>query len=156
MLGNLCRPLCGRLSAHDVTPAAHAPTGRRRRAAWLLVGWLAFWLTTAAQPFEHGFTGEPDHRSAVSSPMSGGYVSHAEHTPDPAPDDEHCPDLSAVTVDATFAETAKGGPFDTVYPSSRFPVPVTQLDGKMRILKAYYPPPSAPTPLYLRTQRLLI
>jgi hypothetical protein len=148
--------MLGSFSENNAKRIAHPLIGRRRRAAWLLVGWLAFWLTTAAQPFEHRFAGEPDHRSAVSAPTNGGFVSLARDTPDPAPDDNHCPDVSAVTVDAAPATTVKVDGLDPVYPSSDSPDPVAQRDGEIRNLNTYFPPPSATTPLYLRTQRLRI
>lgn len=141
-----------RFSANDTKPTARAAIGRRRRAGWLLVGWLAFWLTTAAQPFEHSFTGKSDHRSAVSTPTSGGQLSYAEHGHEPAPDDSHCPDVSAVMVETMLVATC----LYVVYPSSSSPVPVTQRDGEMRNLKSHFPPPPSAIPLYLRTQRLLI
>ena len=148
--------MLGNFSARDAKRTAHAPMRRRLRAAWLLVGWIAFWLTTAAQPFEHGFTGEPDHSSAVATSTSGGHALHAEPAPDPAPEDSHCPDVSAVTVHATSAGTAKSALLDAVYASPSSPVPVTQREGEMRSPKTYFPPPSLTTPLYLRTQRLRI
>ncbi len=138
----------------DSTALPGSPGRRRRYAAWLFLGWLAFWLTTAAQPFEHRVAGNPDHYSAMSAPTSGARVSFAGYHAAPVPDDSHCPDVSAVTVDATFAATLKGDPFDADYPSSNPDVPVTQRDGERRNHKTNFPPPSASAPLYLRTQRL--
>jgi hypothetical protein len=92
----------------------------------------------------------------VTTPASAGPVSYAEQVPEPASDNTHCPDVSAVTVDAASAATVNGDRVDAVYPASGNLGPVTQLDGEMRKLKTYFRPSLPTTPLYLRTQRLRI
>jgi len=144
--------MLGIYSADNATRTARC----RRGAAWLLLGWLAFWLTTAAHPFELCFAGELDHHLAVTTPASGDQGSYAEQVPEPASDDTHCPDVSAVTVDAASAATMNVDRLDAVYPASGTLGPVTQPDGELRNLETYFPPPSATPPLYLRTQRLRI
>ena len=144
--------MLGSLSSND----GKRNSRRRRHAAWLLLGWLAFWLTTAAHPFELCFTGELDHPLAVTTPTSVDPVAYAEQAPESDSEETHCPDVSAVTVHAASAVTVNGERLDTVYPASAPLGSVTPPVGELRNLKTYVPPPSATPPLYLSTQRLRI
>jgi hypothetical protein len=132
-------------------------TGRRRRmGAWLLVGWLAFWLTTAVQPCELVPAAEQNPPAAALSTSGSSHPPASEHTHDPAPAGTHCPDVSAVDVVTTTAITLQDDNLATPHPAPGFGVSIAPRNGPSRdvVHGASSLPP--PIPLYLRNQRFLI
>ena len=129
---------------------------RRHHSVWLLVGWLAFWFTTAVCPLEHSFADRADHHPSELMLASDALLSPAGDQQDPG-GDYHCPDVSAITVNADTATTAKDYSLDNSSPplvaSAFAPQPATGLHGGTQ--HDLHPPPVR-IPLYLRTQRLLI
>ena len=130
-------------------------SGRRCRAALLVVAWLAFWLTTVATPLQHGYAEAADHHAAAATPASGLMSSHADHH-DPAPRDSHCPDVSAVTVNTMFFAAFDNEKVDAVFEAHSIVAVAEQPYRELRGLKLYHPPPPVDIPLYLLIQRLLI
>jgi hypothetical protein len=135
------------------------PSGERRRrraAACLLPAWLAFWLTAAVQPCELPAAPVETPQSLSFVASSVGHPVPAEHPHAPAPGDEHCPDLSAVSpVPASAAaEPAKERSFGSTFATLESPLVPAYEAPDTAVYPARHPPPRIP--LYLRNQRLLI
>lgn len=135
-------------------------TGRKRGlAAWLLLGWMTFWLATAVQPCGVSFAaqqqGNPTATPAILD--AGDHQAHTNDSHDPVPAGTHCPDLTAI---ATVATSVAAAPADRLDPSR----PLPSSSGKFfarrdqSALNLHHPFPAPPphAPLYLRNQRLLI
>jgi hypothetical protein len=121
-----------------------------------LLGWLAFWLTTAVQPCDIVLAAQPNQHSAAPAASSVSLHSVAEHSREPAPAGSHCPDLSAVAAVATSAATQQDYNLDNHHPSPGFEIFVAPRHGAALDLVYDTFPPPPPIPLYLRTARLLI
>lgn len=144
------------LTAHK-RPAAR-PTGCQRgrlRAAWLLLGWVAFWLTAAAQPCGLVLAAEQNQRSAGTT-SSTSHQSASEHSHEPVPAGSHCPDVSAVDVVATTAISLQDDNLATHHPAPAFGASFAQRGGPSRDVVDGVSPLPPPIPLYLRNQRFLI
>jgi len=127
----------------------------RRRAAWLILGWLAFWLTSASPACEFIIDGNQTGQPPPSASSVAVLQPSSERPHDPATGGAHCPDVSAVSVIATFAATPQGGNLDT--PPS--PGPETLIARRHGWSGDFVPgasPPLPRLPLYLRIARLLI
>lgn len=131
-------------------------TGRSHRfAAWLLVGWAAFWLSSTAHACCAGFMPKaPSSGEAVFAGLPAGNPNPSDHD-DPLP--STCPEIMVPTAAAAYA-----APGFTDRSESRAPVFGTSISGidaaaaslPLKLRFASIPPPHAP--LYLRTARLLI
>lgn len=146
-----------RLNLDSGNRIASSMTPRRRRhlAAWLLVGWVAFWLVAAIQPCcQNPAVDDASQWAAVALP---GHPGKTETPCGSAPrDDQFCQGISI----------GKAGPFDTAgaVPDRAEPlsgiglasiVPAPAPDGALIAnTRTDFLPFGAP--LYLRHQRLLI
>ena len=132
-------------------------TGRRRRlGAWLLAGWVAFWLTTVLQPCCSSFAAKSGSDAPTSVAHAAGPMTHlAEPLLFPEHPDTDCPDLSAVGPGAPNAMTgATGLNLLTAAPALGN---LALRGGAGAFLASYFPHSTQPsTLLYLRTQRIRI
>jgi hypothetical protein len=132
-------------------------TGRRRRmGAWLLVGWLAFWLTAVVQPCELVLAAEQNPLGAVLSTSGSSHQPASEHPREPAPAGSHCPDVSAVDVVAPTAITLQDDNLAAPHPAPGFGASIAPRNGPSRDVVYGASPLPPPIPLYLRNQRFLI
>ena len=131
-----------------------ARTGRRRLAAWLLLGWTAFWWNTAFAQFCCTELAAPAPHSATAPHQDAGGPEHHGSGPSPAGSD--CPDLSAqgpVTASSDLAGASNAGP--TAFP----PLPAVGFPRAGNPLRRAYQhglAPPARVPVYLLHQRFLI
>ena len=137
-------------TARDTRRAAH----RRRTAAWLLLGWATFWLTTVfAQLCCPDFAAGKHNAAAPAQQVADRSADHADGAPPNQPD---CP--AVATPDAVPP------PFDLAAADSHDPAPGTPLPSSDAAPRAAslalslrshgLPPPHVP--LYLRFERFLI
>lgn len=140
------------------TRTARRPSRARRRLALpLVLGWLIFWLTTAANAAcDLPITAKPLGQSAASAIGIAVPADLAEHQHAPGQERAHCPGVSAANFDTSAAAS----------PSSSLPGSGGQLssfdyttawNGAAARNELSSTPQSPPgLPLYLRTARLLI
>lgn len=126
------------------------------RAVWLVFGWLAFWLGTVAYPCQahpvpSGFDQTAAFEVATSQP-----INPAHPDSQPGHDDGTCHHLSAPFLGAPVTAAADSGNpnADPVAPVAleRYPATVAVSVAGIRPVSQAFPH----TPLFLRTQRLLI
>lgn len=128
---------------------------RRRLGAWLLLGWVMFWFTTAiAQPFCCiNFTVGAGGKTAAAQQFNNHPVDHAD---DSSRDRPACPDLTLLDAISPTAAASAGDrldlaialpPADAIEPAGSGPV---------RLARYLSIPPPRHVPLYLRNQRFLI
>lgn len=143
---------------HAEGTARPARPGRRRRyAARLLAGWMAFWIATAVQPCGISLAAlQQENSTAVSTLDTGDHHASPNHSHNPAPAGTHCPDLAAIAAASSIA-----APAATCLDSPR-PAPSASDAAIMRrttlALNPHdlvpLPPPRAPR--YPRNQRLQV
>jgi len=133
--------------------------GRRWHfGAWLLAGWVAFWLTAVLQPCCSSFAAksgsdEPTSVASAADPMTR----HAESPSPPSYPDTDCPDLSAVGPGMPNASAMVTDRLDFLMTAPSVPFLLKPYDDARAILASNFPhPPSSGAPLYLRTQRIRI
>jgi hypothetical protein len=148
----------GSAIATDAKAAART-AGRQRsrlRAASLLMGWLAFWLTAAAQPCELVLAAEQNPPAAALGTSGSSHQPASEHPHEPAPAGNHCPDVSAVDVVTTTAITLQDDNPATLHPAPGFGASIALRNRPSRNVVYEASPLPPPIPLYLRNQRFLI
>jgi len=133
-----------------------ALTGRGRRyAAWLAIGWTAFWLNSTVLACCAELTPKaPSSGEAVVAGVPAGNPNSPDHN-DPLP--STCPEFTASTVAGAYAapgstdrSDSRVAEFTSSIPS--IVVPAAPFSAILRLPSIH--PPHAP--LYLRTARLLI
>ena len=140
-------------SENAVAPRKAKAAGR---AMWLVLGWLTFWLGTVAYPCQAhpAPPGHLDHTAAFE--VAAGQIANSHH-PDshPAHDEGTCHHLSAPAIGAPVTAAGSGNP--NVDPAAPVAPELRQLAAAISAPGIVpLPPPVPHTPLYLRTQRLLI
>jgi hypothetical protein len=144
------------LAINSETTAAPCKARAAGRAVWLVLGWLAFWLGTVAYPCQahpvpSAFDQTVAFEVATSQPINPAYPdSH------PAHDEGTCHYLSAPLIGAPLTAAADSGnpnaePVVAVA-LERYPATVAVSMAGIRPVSQAFPH----TPLFLRTQRLLI
>ena len=133
-------------------------SSRNAHKGWLVLGWLAFWLGTVAYPCQaHPAPNGHVDQTVALEVGAGGHANPAAH-PDshPAHDDGTCHHLSAPVIGApVIAAAVSGNPnVDSAAPVAAKLRQLATTVCTPGIHPASQPPPQ--TPLYLRTQRLLI
>lgn len=128
------------------------------RGVWLVLGWLAFWFGTAAYPCQAhpAPSGRLDQTAAIEL-ATGQRINPAHLDSHPWHDDGTCHYLSAPAIGAPVTAAAAGSGNPNVDPAAPLALEPRQLSAAVSaagILPVSHPPPH--TPLYLRTQRLLI
>jgi hypothetical protein len=133
--------------------------GRRRRlGVWLLVGWLAYWFTTAAQACCISFAADPGSVGRTPAIQADELAIHFSGALVlPFLPDSDCDALSAIGPGAPNAAigTVERLDLPTVTPlASQQPA----IDNHARLVLASNSlhPPTSGVPLYLRNQQLLI
>jgi hypothetical protein len=138
--------------------ARSAGTGRRRRSAkWLVLAWVAFWLTAGVQPCGISLAAQQQENSTVAQTLGAGdYHAPANHSHDPAPGGTQCPDLAGAGV-APSAATAAADRLDSPRPvPSVADALIKRRDGSALNPHDLLPAPPPHALLYVRNQRLLI
>jgi hypothetical protein len=150
--------MLNRHSAHDQHGDVGPKVTRRRRrsfAAWLLLGWVAFWLTTMAQACAVDAMPRPlSSNTAALTHEPAEQAGFPDRQSDPAP---CCHDLTAPPDLLTAAVTAIADRFDSVTPvlvAAEAHV-VRQQAYALNTARTGVAPLSQ-VPLYLRNQRFLI
>ena len=149
--------MCNR-STHANQTSMLAIGRRRRFGAWLLLGWVAFWLTTVLQPCCSRFaaesgSNEPTSVANAADPMTR----NAESPSPPSYPDTDCPDLSAVGPGISTASATVTDSLDFLMTAPSVPLLLKPYDDARAFLTSNVPhPPQPSTPLYLRTQRFRI
>jgi len=134
---------------------------RRRLAVPLVLGWLIFWLTTAANAAcDLPITAKSSDQSAASIAASAVGITVppglAQHQHAPGQERAHCPDVSAANFDTTAAVSPSGSLSAASEPLSISDYANAWNSPAARKDVSSTPLPSPGLPLYLRTARLLI
>jgi hypothetical protein len=134
-------------------------TGRRRRlGAWLLAGWVAFWLTTVLQPCCSSFAAESGRDSPTPIAHADDSAVHlVELLPYPELPDTECQDLTSTGPGVTNAVVMVTDRPDFLMTAQSVPLLFKPYDDARALLTSNIPhPPPSGAPLYLRTQRFRI
>ena len=122
-----------------------------RRAAWLLLGWLAFWLGTVA----YACQAHPGPDPSAKFEVAAGQIADSDH-PHPAHDNGTCHHVSDPVIGTPLAAvTDSGNPNGepvVAVALERYPTTAAVSMAGIRPISQAFPH----TPLFLRTQRLLI
>lgn len=128
----------------------------RLRAASLLLGWLAFWVTAAVQPCELVLAAEQNPPSAALSTSGSAYQPASEHPHEPVPASRHCSDVSAADIVAATAITLQHDNLATPHLAPAFGASIARRNGPSLDVVHGDSPLPPPIPLYLRNRRFLI
>lgn len=134
-------------------------TGRHRHlGAWLLAGWVAFWLTTVLQPCCSSFAAESGRDSPTPIAHADDSAVHlVELFPHPELPDAECQDLPVAGPGVINAVAMVADRLDFVVTAPSVPLLFKSYDDARALLTSNDPhPPPSGAPLYLRTQRFRI
>jgi len=131
--------------AHAGKP--RTPKTARRRAAWLIAAWMAFWLVTVIQPYCNAFaSGATAVATADNQPESDG---HPHEVP-------HCPELTALGLQLlTDTLAASSAPATVFIAHSSSAAVILPFHDAVDQHSSYSTPPPR-LAVYLSTSRLLI
>jgi hypothetical protein len=138
--------------------SAGARTGSTtRRARWLILSWLAFWLAAVVYPCQAHHAPAVALVDTATIELRAGASADADRAhSSPAHDDGTCLQLSAPVIGVSPVIASTSGTL-TPEPLAPAAFDIGRLTSAIHAFSAYpdsYPPPH--TPLYLRVQRLLI
>lgn len=144
------------ISPNGSSTGSGVTSQRRRLAAWLLLGWVMFWLVTVIQPFCSKLAGrEANAEQRTVIPMGGNTAKLGNWHREAPLDGGSCQSVSATTISASDTATS---PYRPNLSFNVAPAALASLPRRAGVTIAYAPSdsPSPGTPLYLRHQRLLI
>ncbi len=131
---------------------------RRRFGAWLLLGWVAYWLLAVVQPCCSSFAAKgKSNAPAPAAHAIDKMANHAGSLSLPSIPDTDCPDLSAVGSGMTNTVTTVTDRLDLLMAEPSVLFLLKPYDSARAFLTSniLHPPPSGAPP-YLRTQRFRI
>jgi hypothetical protein len=141
----------GLYSSIRVSPSGSGQTARKRRfAAWLLVGWAAFWLTAVIAPCCDSLVG-----SAQAGQESSAVDRHVQGPAGDGQGELPCPDLSQAQLASSSTTVASFEAPSKAINQPPLPAALSLFPAATRV-KLHIGDFRPPIPFHQRTSRLLI